>query len=454
MKYILSFRILFIVGIALGLSACDGEYETIFNEPTDERIQRALEEHEALLKSAPFGWKAMLYTGTGAGYFYYFDFNDEGRVTMISDFNATSAGESMSATWVLKALQRPTLTFDTYSYIHLPADPDGNVNGGGNGDGLVSDFEFIFKRVSGDSIIMQGLKHSTEMVLLKATQAETEEIMNEQIRTVLQGTQAYVAGYKGLQLHLPDETIVPLAIDVTRKMFAAQYISADGRSIETFSTPFTFSIDGILLKEPLIFGGYTIRELYWNNDGGFYAIQLNALTELVNSTEPLIFHPSVPLHQVIGYQFKTVFIPENPEENTLPGQSADFIEAYNDAKVSLKEGAYQLDLRQMSVIFDPVTKQIYFDVITSRPKTDGSGLNWYLAEYAFNYTIDANGMLDLVATQANENGQLISFDMRVFLDHFDQDTFKLEFIAGGFELIGGFYSQNKPEFSYSGYLVP
>jgi hypothetical protein len=438
--------------IAAGFTSCDRDYETIFNESPDERVQRELDEYNALLKSAPYGWKATLYTGVGAGYFYYFDFNDEGNVTMISDFNESTAGESMSSTWVLKALQRTTLSFTSYSYIHLPADPDGNTNGGGNGDGLLSDFEFTFKKVSGDSIILQGLKHKTELTLVKTTDAETNAILGEQILQVLEGTREYVDENKGLRLLLPDDTVIPLAIDVPHKLFAAQYLSADGSTIETFKTAFSFSINGIFLRSPLKVGGFTIRELYWDADKGLYVVQLLDATELTNSTEPLFFHPSTSLHSVIGAQFKTVYVPEKPAINTLPGQSDEFIEAYNEAASSMLDGAFQLTLHEMNFVFDAVTQQMNFDVIISQTR-NGTTTN-FLAEYTYSYVADSNGAIRFTPLQSNENAQLIAFDLRKILQYLEDDSFKLEYIAGGFDLIGGFYSQESPEFSFSGYLIP
>ena len=130
-----------LIAACMVLAGCDDNYETIFPETPDDRVKKSLEEYNTLLMSAPYGWKASLYTGTGAGYFYYLDFNENGSVTMLSDFNQSAAGEPMTSEWVVKALQRPTLSFTSYSYIHLPADPDGNINNGIPGSGLLSDFE-------------------------------------------------------------------------------------------------------------------------------------------------------------------------------------------------------------------------------------------------------------------------------------------------------------------------
>jgi hypothetical protein len=61
-------------------------------------------------------------------------------------------------------------------------------------------------------------------------------------------------------------------------------------------------------------------------------------------------------------------------------------------------------------------------------------------------------MLDLTPVSANQNGQDISFQLRLFLQRLEKDQFNLRYHAGGFQLIGGFYSQQNPEFSFGGYL--
>ena len=43
---------------------------------------------------------------------------------MFSDFDSTSAVTLQESSYRLKAEQQPTLIFDTYSYVHVLADPN------------------------------------------------------------------------------------------------------------------------------------------------------------------------------------------------------------------------------------------------------------------------------------------------------------------------------------------
>lgn len=450
-KFIQAFRRFLLVSIVSILLSCDSDYETTFKESPDERVRQALNDYNALLMDAPNGWRGMLYTGTGAGYFYYFQFSSDGKVSMMSDFNEQTASESMTSSWMLKALQKPTLSFDTYSYIHLPADPDGDVNGGGNGQGLLSDFEFTFSETKGDTVFMKGLKHNTELILVRATVEESESILNQQIVAILQSTKQYTTVNKGLRLLLPDNTILPLAIDVSHKLFGAQYLSADGSAIQTFISPFTFSIEGIQLRDTLTIGGYNIRTLTWDSGNNFYTIQLDDEMALTNSTDPIIFTPSTPLHALMGSEYKIVHVPANPGVNRLPGQSDQFVEAYNAAAEELINGAFRVTMHELNLVFNHLDKQVYFDVLISQTSEEGV-TSYFIAEYIFDYTIDDTGSLDLTPVAANDTGQAISFELRLFLQRLENDHFTMHYLAGGFELIGGFYSQENPAFTFGGYL--
>lgn len=357
----------------------------------------------------------------------------------------------MTGSWLLKALQKPTLTFDTYSYIHLPADPDGEVNGGGNGQGLISDFEFTFSETKEDTVFMKGLKHNTELILVRATVEESENILNNDILTILEHTKQYTSDNKRLRVLLPNNTEIPVAIDVTHKIFGAQYLSAEGSAIETFISPFTFSIQGIELKNPLIIGQYKIRSLQWDWDNAVYTVMLDTETALLNSVEPLIFSPSTPLYEVIGSQFKIVHVPANPELNRLPGQSDQFVEAYNTAAEELINGVYRATLHDINLVFNRLEKQVYFNVIISQTSEQGV-TSYFTAQYIFDYTLADDGSLDLTPVAANDTGQAISFELRLLLQRLENDNFTLHYLAGGFELIAGFYSQENPDFTFGGYL--
>lgn len=426
--------------------ACDEEYDTVFEEQPDERVQKKLDEYQRLLLNSSHGWMAELKTGIGRSYFYYFNFNEDGRVVITSDFNETTAGTPGTGTWTLKALQRPTLSFDTYSYIHLPADPDGDVNGGVDGEGLISDFEFAFDELAGDSVKLKGIQRGTDLYMIPATEEEAAQILDKQILQVLAGTKQLNATHKGLQIALPDGKLLPVVLDEQLRIFGAQYLVENGTEVETFQSGFTFSLDGIALKKPLNIAGHTIDQLLWNNEDQVFTVDMGGTRAIEGYSDPFIFPVDPPLYTRLGEEYPAIIIPAGSGQDPIQGQSGEFIEAYNFAANAMLEGEYALTMRDIILLFDPVESIMEFRVVISQ----GGAL--FLAQYIYEYTIDDQGILKFTFQQASQNGWAIYGDMYGILFHFETDTFKAEYIGGDLNLIGGLFSHQNSGYYFSGYL--
>ncbi|MBT1703791.1 DUF4302 domain-containing protein [Chryseosolibacter indicus] len=444
---------LFLIAVlALVLNACDSnDYETIFKETPDERLKATITQYKSLLTGASYGWKATLYTGIGTGYFYYFDFDEDGNVTMLSDFNVTSAGELMQSTWTVKALQRPTLTFSTYSYIHLPADPDGNVNNGLPGSGLLSDFEFAITEPSGDSLKMKGLKHNSEIILVRATETETQAFLNKRIQQVLQHTANYLGSYKGYRLTLPNKTVIPMVLDIPYKTIAFQYLDRDGNTIQIPFTSYTFTIEGIALKDPIKIFEYEINKLIWDDSNNTYYVPFENKAIITGTNETYIFKPSTPLYSLLGKKLVAVTIPSEAGNDPLPGQSEEFTQAYKFAAQQMYEGEYRLTLSQIKFTFVPNTDRMVITLLVTQPTSSG-GVQAFEAMYTYSYQVRAEGILKFKLESTDQNASALYADMIGVLNHFDNDTFIIEYVGGDFNLIGGFFSIEEPGFHFGGHL--
>jgi hypothetical protein len=144
--------------------------DTINGETADERIKKSLTTLQNLLTKAPNGW-IILETTTGTSYnqgvsetgpvatfAYYMEFNDSNKVKMFSDFDTSMAAVPKTSDYRLKELTRPALIFDTYSYLHVPCDPDPRISKSpfGVGYGWGTDFEFTFSdNVSAETLEIQ-----------------------------------------------------------------------------------------------------------------------------------------------------------------------------------------------------------------------------------------------------------------------------------------------------------
>jgi hypothetical protein len=128
--------IIYLLFLATAFVSCENSDDTVFEETADARINAALASYEKQLVEAPYGWNAVIYPNGGGSFGFYFKFDDKNRVTMYSDFSDAAAAKSKESSYRLKAVQTPVLIFDTYSYLHVLADPDEEVNGGVRGEGL------------------------------------------------------------------------------------------------------------------------------------------------------------------------------------------------------------------------------------------------------------------------------------------------------------------------------
>lgn len=177
---------IYLIGISIAFTACKkGIDDNIDGVPTDERLSEALTAWQKKLTDAPNGWKMLIFPeglvttdSIRSAFSYYMKFDNNGRVSMVSDFDDKTASTLETSNYSLKAQQRPSLIFDTYGYVNLPADPNKDKSKGPTGNqgrGWGSDFQFAFtENVSnaGDTIFLDGLLHHSRAYLVKASAAE------------------------------------------------------------------------------------------------------------------------------------------------------------------------------------------------------------------------------------------------------------------------------------------
>jgi hypothetical protein len=242
-----------------GLWSCKSE-DPVFEQSADERLNQALDSYQKELSGAPYGWKGVIYPGAGGGYSFYFKFNDKNRVVMYSDFDMESATTAKESSYRLKALQAPSLIFDTYSYLHVLADPDGGINGGDYGEGLKSDFEFAFRAdtLNTGTITLIGTKNSTRLLLTKATQEESIAYESGGL-----GKSLLFSNIAKYQTYFKRMTIGGVTYDVnvdlkTRKITLTWM---EGTTVKTFTTDYYYGSTGVSFIRPLVNGAVTINGL-------------------------------------------------------------------------------------------------------------------------------------------------------------------------------------------------
>ncbi|UEG48507.1 DUF4302 domain-containing protein [Ferruginibacter lapsinanis] len=263
---------LFFIGITLLLSACKKETDYIFDQTPDERINAALAKYQAILTGAENGWKAYITVANDAKsvYGFYFKFTNTNRVSMVSDFDTTSAKTLQESSYRLRQQQQPTLIFDTYSYVHVLADPNednlgvvSNVNGGPVGQGLLSDFEFIFDRdsITTDTLKMVGKVNGAKLTLIRATKTEADFYTGGQwTNLVAKYISNFLTYYQRLTI---DGISYDIRLDKQNRTITFSWL--DGGNLQSHTTGFYNTTAGLVLISPVQNGSQTISSLNVDN---------------------------------------------------------------------------------------------------------------------------------------------------------------------------------------------
>ncbi|MEO6455502.1 MAG: DUF4302 domain-containing protein [Ginsengibacter sp.] len=279
--------------IATGLFSCKKADKSVFDKSPDERINEKLAEYQAQLSGAQNGWKGFIKVDSGKGstYSFYFKFNNANRVVMLSDFDSLSAVSPKESSYRLKALQQPSVIFDTYSYLHVLSDPNPTVNGGFLGGGLISDFEFYFDATTNDTIKLVGRFNGSKLMLVKATKAEEDAYNAGQLAAGLY-INKILTYFKRLTI---GAQLYDVKIDPVNRQFSFSWLDASG-NLKTFNTTYYFILGGIIFTNPLVNGAQIIS--------GFSNITWDPATETisltVSSTAATITGVVVPLKVDIG----------------------------------------------------------------------------------------------------------------------------------------------------------
>jgi hypothetical protein len=430
------FKIYRYLAFLILLSACKNEYEPIFNESPDERVRKVIEDYRNTLINAPNGYKAIIYTGSGGGYMYYLDFQENGTVTMVSDFSLETSATPMNGTFVIKALQRPTLSFDTYSYIHLLADPSEEVNGGENGVGLESDVEFAFEKFSGDTIDVEGTQRNTEMILIEATQQEASAFLAGKLNDNITNTTTFLDANPYPYLEFSGGTQIAVDINQENKTITLFYKASDN-SIQQTTLPFSYSTNGILLKEPVQYGNASIQELIWDdNQQSFYVMQGNQKIYMQSSVVPVI-----PLVYALGYLHNAIVV----DPAVITNLPAEFMTIYNQAKDELiLVGGYNLVLDGFALSFDQSNTAAIIYFIHNNTGD-------YQASYFYNKNISGNGLMTFTLTGQDANASVIALGLSPLLDYFANNAFAFNYEVAG-EVLAKVTPQQTPAAFFLGEL--
>jgi hypothetical protein len=282
--------ILYLLFITSGFYSCQNTDDSVFEESADARINKVLASYEKQLVDAPNGWNAVMYPAGGGSYGFYFKFDNKNRVIMYSDFAAASAATAKESSYRLKAMQTPSLIFDTYSYLHVLSDPDAEVNGGTTGEGLLSDFEFAIypDSVKTDAITFVGRKNQSRLVLTKATPAQATAYTSGEVAKSIafNNISKYLTYFKRVTI-----AGITYEMSVNQADRTIKLTWLEGTAVRTFTSGYYFRPGGLALVKPFVNGNQTISgftNITWNATALQIGLTVNGTaTAVVNAARPL-----------------------------------------------------------------------------------------------------------------------------------------------------------------------
>jgi hypothetical protein len=436
-----------VVAACFALAGCNKKTDEVFSETPDARLEKALQAYKNALMQAP-GWKLFVYPEglqsldiEVGGLTYYIQFPDSNRVNMVSDFNVEMATVPKESGYHLKATQRPSVVFDTYSYIHVAADPDETVSfspaqSGGYGWGTDFDFAFRDAEPRGDTLFLEGNFNHSDAYMIKATAEEMQQAFNGRLGQIVENTNDFSSDNSFLFFNASDNSKIGVTFNTFLFRINFTYLG-NGQLLST-SVPYSHTTYGVHFKTPVSIGGYTFQDMFWDDAQQLYYIETpSGRVNITESDTPLF-----PLDSVLGKYIISVIVPTTP----LPGQSPTFANVYDDIKFNLKSSGFDLDLQEINFMFDDASKTMAMLVFV-----DQFGVS-YVAAYQYAYNFNSSGVTRFIRVQQNGNAELVEQDLAPLLDYIDNDSFKLDYYTQSTPILGQFTSQQNPAFFFTGNL--
>ncbi|MDR1680748.1 MAG: DUF4302 domain-containing protein [Prevotellaceae bacterium] len=376
------------VMLLLGTASCDKEYDKdqyLFGAGPDERLSAALAEYQSVLCEAPNGWFIAIGTldrgAAGGAYRFWAQFTPNNRVVMYGDINATTAATEKESSYRLKAMQLPTLMFDSYNYIHWPADPALVIPGGSYGAGLTSDYDIhLSGDIRGDEFKASGRVHECPVIFTKATAEERQAVVNASGLVAIQAT--VEALWEPLKYPTVDINDFRIQLSIGKRLSSFSYIDDNG-AVQTVTIPsFPEFNNDIRLTEPFEYKDIWFDRIRWNGTG--YELNIG------NTAYPVYDFgvPFYPLEFGVGKMYRILTI-DRAALNTANGNSMldPFLSVYTAAEAGLHTSATR-DLDRLLIIFelnDQSVEQMRLRVMYH------SGSTNYLGEGIFKLNRDDDG---------------------------------------------------------------
>lgn len=310
--------------------SCKQEYTQLLDDP-NKRITDTLQKYKDIFADNNQYWQLGLPTQSGQYYNYIIKFDINNRVWMLSDINADYASTFKESSYMLEALMRPSLIFDTYSYLHHTSDPDPTVNNGDRGKGALSDFSFSLLGMKNDSISLYGNFNKNYAHLVKISNQKATEIINGAWATTISNFTSFYKNSNFPYLQFPNAQLLVELDTINRKIKFLPFENSTTGAVQEIG--YAYDVNLVSFNKPLVYKGEKYTYLKWDEDNNnFYLEANNQKTYLANQNN----YP-VNINEVLGYQKSYTYIQLN--EYKLPYNiNSDFNAVWNLVVSKMKTG--------------------------------------------------------------------------------------------------------------------
>lgn len=408
-------RYMLILIILLFSSSCVKDNNDLFDKSPDERLSEKISEYNNILTEAPNGWIMTIETKVDGVYRLWVKFKTGNRVDMLCDMDATWATKDATSSVIkessykIKAMQYPTLIFDTYNYIHLMADPQGtnssygNINGGVNGTGLASDFEFALGSFENNIVTLKGRYNSVKAILERATAAQESAIKQGALKDVHTKLNSYFSTVKYPVLEVNG---VKVDILVGNRSTRFSYLSKGEMITQNCSSypdlsSFTDNkvSSNIHFITPLDVNGVEVNGFTFDKDGYFFNDGKSNKYIYDNKK------PSVPLRFGYNLDYSSMRIDDSKLEGTLVDPF--LTDVYLAARAGLYgNGKRNMQYANINFALHPLSGEPVMVFTIRYNNTSGSN---YTATWRYKYRMEQNGNITFYEREqtgsSNERGQ-------------------------------------------------
>lgn len=249
--------------LCLLMQSCLFSEDDVFDESSAQRAMASVKECHEVLQSAPNGWLLEYYPGYGPEYGgYNLIAKFDGKNVELASEMATDnyrVGETCTSLYKVASFQGTQLSFDSRNeLIHMFCEPNGY-----NDPGYAGDYEFIFRTVSKEKIVLTGKKHGNKLIMTPLS-ADTDWTaflngVNQMKSDAPYATyKLKIGGTEVVNLLRVDHTLTIKKID-------------DRGQATTTSYPFIYTETGIRMLEPMEINGTAMSQFDWKSESRTFA---------------------------------------------------------------------------------------------------------------------------------------------------------------------------------------